>query len=221
MSTSGFVRTLLLVSGLEAFLSLPALSSEIAHLTNGRSLTIESHERIGNRIVLLLEGTDRLEVDEGWIENIVPADPAPTVADATTTPASARLTSRHYSQKEINEVIKAVAQKNQLAESLLSSVIQVESNFDPWAHSPRGAQGLMQLMPETVALYKVKNTFDVRENVEAGARYLKDLLQQFDQNLVLALAAYNAGPSAVANYKGVPPFPETEAYVRRVLQARN
>ena len=118
------------------------------------------------------------------------------------------------------QVIKTVARKNQLAEGLLSSIIRVESNFNPGAHSPRGAQGLMQLMPETVAAYKVKDSFDVRENVEAGARYLRDLLQQFDQNLVLALAAYNAGPSTVIGYKGVPPFPETQNYIRRVLEPR-
>jgi soluble lytic murein transglycosylase-like protein len=168
-------------------------------------------------MVLLLEGTDHLEFDEEWIENIVPVDPPAGQADCAMQAAAPK----HYSQREIREVIKAAAQKNRLAESLLSSLIQVESNFDPWARSPKGAQGLMQLMPETVALYNVKNIFDVRENVEAGARYLKDLLQQFNQNLVLALAAYNAGPSAVVSYKGVPPFPETEAYVRRVLDTRN
>jgi soluble lytic murein transglycosylase-like protein len=217
MSTSGFLRTLLLLTGLEVFLAPPGFSSEIAHLKNGRNLAIQSHQQIGNKMVLLLEGTDHLEFDEEWIDNIVPVDPPAAQADCAMQAAAPK----HYSQKEIREVIKAAAQKNRLAESLLSSLIQVESNFDPWARSPKGAQGLMQLMPETVALYKVKNIFDVRENVEAGARYLKDLLQQFNQNLVLALAAYNAGPSAVVSYKGVPPFPETEAYVRRVLDTRN
>jgi soluble lytic murein transglycosylase-like protein len=72
-------------------------------------------------------------------------------------------------------------------------------------------------MPETASAYKVKNPFNPRENLEAGARYMKDLLQQFNQNLVLALAAYNAGPTSVLNYNGVPPFPETTRYVRKVL----
>jgi soluble lytic murein transglycosylase-like protein len=196
--------------------AVPALSSEIAYLKNGRSFAIESHRQTGDRIVLILQGQDQLEFDQGWIENIVLAEPPAADSDGTTQ-SPGDVPSMH----EIQDVIKTVARRNGLAESLLWSVIQVESHFDPRAQSPKGAQGLMQLMPETVALYKVKDSFDVKENVEAGARYLKDLLQQFNQDLVLALAAYNAGPSAVISHQGVPPFPETQNYIRRVLGRHN
>ena len=213
-------RLFLLLLGLEILFVEPGLSSEVALLKNGRQLVIETHRQVGDKILLILDGTDHLEFDQEWIESIVPTDDLTTSQPAVPTQPDTQLNSKHYTEQEIMQVIKTVAQKNRLAEGLLSSIIRVESNFNANAHSPRGAQGLMQLMPETVAVYKVKDSFDVRENVEAGARYLRDLLQQFNQNLVLALAAYNAGPSTVISYKGVPPFPETQNYIRRVLDSR-
>jgi len=212
MKRAHLAPALSLAIGLPALFSVSALSSEIAYLKNGRTFAIESHRQTGDRILLILQGQDQLEFDQGWIENIVSVEPPAADPDGTA-PSRAEVPS----MREIQEVIKAVARRNGLAESLLWSVIQVESHFDPRARSPKGAQGLMQLMPQTVALYKVKNSFDVRENVETGARYLKDLLQQFNQDLVLALAAYNAGPSAVISHQGVPPFPETQNYIRRIL----
>jgi len=100
----------------------------------------------------------------------------------------------------------------------VTAVIAAESNFDARAVSPRLACGLMQLRPEVVAQYRVANVFDPRENIEAGTQYLKELLDRYGQNLSLALAAYNAGPDRVVQYGGVPPFPETLAYVRRVTE---
>ncbi len=100
--------------------------------------------------------------------------------------------------------------------ALLKAVAKVESNFDPQAVSPKGAQGLMQLMPETASAYRVREVFDPRENLRAAAAYLRDLLDEFG-DLSLALAAYNAGPEKVRAYGGIPPYPETRAYVRRVL----
>jgi len=217
MNWTGFSRSLLLLVGFTIFFAESAVSSEVALLKNGRSLLVQAHEQAGDKVVLVLEGNDRLEFDLQWIESITAVDlPAEETPAGTFTP----VTSRRYSQGETKQIIKAVARKNQLAEGLLSSIIRTESNFNAEACSPRGAQGLMQLMPDTVTLYGVKDTFDVKENVEAGARYLRDLLQRFDQNLILALAAYNAGPSAVISYKGVPPFPETQNYIRRVLGTR-
>lgn len=98
---------------------------------------------------------------------------------------------------------------------LVDSVIQVESNYNPFAVSPKGAEGLMQLMPETAQRFGVTNSFDPKQNIEAGVRYLK-LLQNTFQDDRLAIAAYNAGEKAVAKYKDVPPYPETVSYVAKV-----
>ncbi len=98
---------------------------------------------------------------------------------------------------------------------LVHSVIQVESNYNPYAVSSAGAQGLMQLMPKTAKQLGVKDSFDPRQNIEAGVKYLKQLKDQY-QDDKLALAAYNAGPGSVQKYKDVPPYPETKDYVQRV-----
>jgi hypothetical protein len=114
-------------------------------------------------------------------------------------------------------VIEETAERYRLDSLLLAAVVQAESGFDPMAVSPRGAQGLMQLMPVTAQTYGLERPHEPRSNVRAGARYLRDLLRRFDDDLELALAAYNAGPAAVRRFRGVPPYRETRHYVRRVL----
>ena len=100
---------------------------------------------------------------------------------------------------------------------LVRAVIVVESNFDPRCVSHKGARGLMQLMPETAKRYGVRDIFDVEQNIRGGVRYLADLLEMFPNDLSRALAAYNAGENAVLRYGGIPPYGETQAYVRNVL----
>ncbi len=100
---------------------------------------------------------------------------------------------------------------------LVEAVIGVESGFNPWAVSRRGARGLMQLMPETAAALGIKNSFDPRQNIVGGVRHLRALLDRYGGDLSLALAAYNAGPYVVEWYRGIPPYPETWQYVQRVL----
>jgi len=117
----------------------------------------------------------------------------------------------------ISEIVEQASRANGVDPLLVRSVIQVESNYNPYAVSLKGAQGLMQLMPATARDLGVGNSFDPRENIEAGVRYLKQL-QDLYQNDRLALAAYNAGPGAVKKYGQVPPYPETQAYVKRVGQ---
>ncbi|MEN3184997.1 MAG: lytic transglycosylase domain-containing protein [Atribacterota bacterium] len=115
------------------------------------------------------------------------------------------------------EIVEECARKYGMNPSLIRKLIEVESGGNPKAVSPKGAMGLMQLMPETCRDLGVSDPFDVRQNVEGGVRYLRGLLDRFG-NLELALAAYNAGPSRVRAYGGVPPFPETQAFIKKVLE---
>jgi len=119
----------------------------------------------------------------------------------------------------IEHPIDAIARRHGMDPLLVRAVIRVESNFDPRAVSPKGAAGLMQLMPETAMRYGVENRFDPAQNVDAGARYLRDLLIKYDYHLWHALAAYNAGAGAVQKYKGIPPYRETINYVKRIDRA--
>ena len=117
----------------------------------------------------------------------------------------------------IADGVDRIARQNQLSPRLVHSVIQAESNYDPNAVSPKGAQGLMQLIPSTARRFGVSDVFDPADNIQGGARYLKYLLGLYKGDEALALAAYNAGEGAVSRYGGVPPFPETQDYVAKVL----
>jgi soluble lytic murein transglycosylase-like protein len=122
-------------------------------------------------------------------------------------------------RKQFTPLISTVAKEFKLEAALLHALITVESGYNPKAVSPKGAKGLMQLMPDTAQRYSVTDIWDPAENLRGGARYLRDLLAMFDNNLSLALAAYNAGEKAVVQYGNkIPPYAETRSYVPRVLQ---
>ena len=112
--------------------------------------------------------------------------------------------------------IRTASQYNAVDESLIRAIIHAESAYQPDAQSPKGAQGLMQLMPATQAELNVADPFDPDDNIHGGTRYLSQLLEEFDGNYELAAAAYNAGPQAVYKYGGIPPYDETLEYVRRI-----
>jgi soluble lytic murein transglycosylase-like protein len=125
---------------------------------------------------------------------------------------------QRISSAEFDAFIDAAARKFHIPEPLLRAVMHTESNFDPHAVSSKGACGLMQLMPGTAEEMYVKDIFDIRENIEGGARYLRTLANDFQGDMVKMVAAYNAGPDAVKKCGGnIPPFAETQSYVRRVI----
>jgi soluble lytic murein transglycosylase-like protein len=115
-------------------------------------------------------------------------------------------------------LIRSAADRYGVDARLVEAIIAVESAFDPGAVSPKGAMGLMQLMPGTADRYAVDNPFDPMQNIAGGIRYLRDLLVRFQGDLQWALAAYNAGETAVDMHRGIPPYQETRTYVRKVLQ---
>jgi len=122
-----------------------------------------------------------------------------------------------YAAQDYEGVINKAAEEHGVDPKLIKAVISVESSGNPAAESPRGAKGLMQLMPRTAEYLSVINIFDPEENILAGAKYLKILLDRFDNDLQLTLAAYNAGPSVVAEYNGIPPFKETINFIEKVM----
>ncbi|MCI0571092.1 MAG: lytic transglycosylase domain-containing protein [Myxococcaceae bacterium] len=134
-------------------------------------------------------------------------------------PSGSVPSARRVSDEDINAAIRSASQRYRIPESLVRAVMHAESNYDANAVSHVGASGLMQLMPQTAQEMYVKDIFDVRENIEGGTRYLRVLANLYSGDMVKMVAAYNAGPDAVKKYGGnIPPYAETQAYVRKVLK---
>jgi len=194
-------RTLLLFPLL--LLAAPALRAEYIVLRNGQRLKVTGYQLVGDKYHLQMTG-GKVEVAAEEVVAIEPEDVF-TPVPATVAP-----------QPLYRDLVEASAKKYNVDADLITSVIAVESNFDPKAVSRKNARGLMQLLPETAAQLGVKNIDDPAENIDAGTRYLRDLLQKYNNDLSLALAAYNAGPEKVQLYGRIPPYSETISYVRRV-----
>jgi soluble lytic murein transglycosylase-like protein len=230
-----FFQLALGMAALLVALAVASSASDLAVLRNGFSIRHERREVIGD-MTRLYTGTDHtsyVDVPSSEIEHFesapvervlgfrapagagLPASAAlPTVKPVAGRPAP-------LDPSALNDFVNSASDRYRLDPDLVNSVIRAESGFNQHAVSPKGAQGLMQLMPATASKLGVGNAFDARSNVEGGTKYLRELLERYNFDLLKALAAYNAGPRRVEQYGGVPPYHETHAYVARIVRDFN
>ena len=188
--------------------------AELVFFATGRTMSVKSHRVDGDSLVLTLRSGGEIVCDASTIARIAPDEvpyPEPE-AEAPPAPIQAEATAVPY-----GEIIDKVAAEQGVNAKLVRALVQVESAYQPRARSPKGAMGLMQLMPSTARQYAVADPYDPASNIEAGIKHLKSLLQRFPKSIALALAAYNAGEGAVTRFNGIPPYAETRNYVSRIL----
>ena len=217
-----------------AMAALPCVAAEVAVLKNGFTIQHERREVVGDvtRLYVSADGASFVDIPTAEIDHYEEA-PDPPVSDSVPDSAAPRAgafvkNAKNITQgfpaqsyRDLNEVVNEASGRYRLDPDLVNSVIKAESGFNVRAVSPKGAQGLMQLMPGTASQLGVPNAFDPQANVEGGTRYLRELLERYNFDLVKALAAYNAGPQRVEQFGGVPPFHETRAYVARIVKDFN
>ncbi len=196
-----------------------SFASQIAILKNGFSIRHERRAEMGNMTRLYTDGDASSyvdipteDIDHFEIDTTPAAQPAvpAAVARPAQTPSA-----------NIDQIVGQASQVHKIDPDFINSVIRAESGFNVRAVSPKGAQGLMQLMPGTATNLGVNNAFDPRANVDGGTRYLRFLLEKYNYDVAKALAAYNAGPKRVDQYHGIPPYYETRAYVARIIRDYN
>jgi hypothetical protein len=204
-------RKLILLTGalfLAPLFLATALRAEYVVLRSGQRLTVTGYQLLGDKYRLQMNGgfveipreeVVAIEPEEVFTPIVVPVKPGALAQNA-----------------QFGQFIQSAATRFHVDADLISSVIAIESNFNPKAVSRKNARGLMQLIPGTADRLGVRNVFDPAENIDAGTRYLGELLHRYDNDLILALAAYNAGPERVQKYGRIPPFPETMSYVKKV-----
>jgi hypothetical protein len=185
--------------------ALPA-RAEYVVLRTGARLTVTGYELLGDKYRLQMKGG----IAEIAAEEVVSIEPE-EIFEALPEPLS--------DNTPYHEIIRVAAKRYGVDPDLIHCVIAVESNFNPKAVSRRNARGLMQLLPATATRMGVKSIFDPKENVDGGTRYLRDMLTRYNNDVTLALAAYNAGPEKVSKYGNrVPPYPETRLYVQKIAR---
>jgi transglycosylase-like protein with SLT domain len=208
-----------------ALLARPATAAELAILRNGFSIRHEHRLVIGTTTRLYLAEDDSSFTDvpteeiTGYEKDL--SLPVPVPAPPVPAPSASSKTAPAKPAPPLNQVVDIASAQYHLDPDLVNSVIHAESGFNAHAVSPKGARGLMQLMPGTANQLGVNDAFDPQANVTGGSRYLRELLERYNFDLVKALAAYNAGPERVEQYRGVPPFRETRAYVARIVHEYN
>jgi soluble lytic murein transglycosylase-like protein len=193
----------LLVLVVLVVLGAPA-RAEIALLASGQTLKLSGHRSEDGNEVLLLKGGGEVQLPPTAVRGYVPDEVVDVVASAN--------------GADLARLVEEASRRYRLDPALVLAVVGVESGFRPSAVSPKGAQGLMQLMPRTAAALGVADPLDPEQNLDAGVRHLESLLKLYNGDLTRALAAYNAGSGAVERHGGVPPYRETRAYVKRVLE---
>jgi soluble lytic murein transglycosylase-like protein len=206
------VRITLAAAFALAIIAAPA-QAEIVHLTTGRTLSVKGHRIDGETIVLTLRGGGEVNIDKSLVDKVVPDEvpyPEPDPVISAAEQVTSVLAGTPYA-----ELISSMSEAHGVDPNLVRALIQVESNYRPKAKSPKGAMGLMQLMPSTAREYKVRNPYDPKANISAGVKHLKSLIDRW--GVELALAAYNAGEGAVKKFNGVPPYRETRNYVSKIL----
>lgn len=203
----------LLATTLLLLAPVTAVADGLVVFEDGRTMRVEGLEIDEGSVLLSLDDGGRIAVPADRIASWEP--------DASKPRAAARPVGSEpwrSAAGEFAEVIAGAAERHDLDPALLTAIAEVESAFDPSAVSPKGACGLLQLMPGTAERFGVEDVFDASQNVEGGARYLSWLLQRFDGRTELALAGYNAGERAVDEHRGIPPYQETRRYVTKVLE---
>jgi soluble lytic murein transglycosylase-like protein len=205
------LKRLVLTAALLA--AAPAARAEIALLANGQTFKVDRHRADGSLVWLSLRSGGEIALPADHIRGYVPDEVLEEVESA-----AAKAGASAAGLSELRVLAAAAARRHGLDPELVMAVAGIESAFQPRAVSSKGAQGLMQLMPGTARDLGVADPFDPAANLDGGTRYLRDLLARYDGDLPKALAAYNAGPGAVAKHQGVPPYKETREYVKKVLR---
>ena len=205
--------------------SVTRVSADQLFFANGRSMSVKDYRIEGGLITVTLRNGGQASFDKAMVAGIQPDELPPveeTMAIETGAPPvlkqSARAAHAPLDARPFGDLIESVALKHGVDPELVHAVVQAESNYRADAKSHVGARGLMQVMPSTAKEFGIRNLYDPHNNLEAGVQYLKFLLVRFPGDLKRAIAAYNAGPGAVAKYQGIPPYRETQQYVKKVLK---